>query len=709
MPMMRLRLRARRRSERGAVAILFAVLVVVLFGLAALGVDIAQQVNRKHLVIHQLDAASTAAAAQLGAQNGSIAGAVSAAMTYYAQNGEGELDPANIDFWCVVARELQDGQAPLDPPQVAPLQIPTAVQSGGVCNPDGKVNEVQWFMSSYQARPRAAGGTRSMTCSATLCAVPCALNASESNGWNAGNSLANGQKIRCNTIRVGAEEDVPFSFAPAMGIDQGSTGTQISVACAGSCGSVAPNPMDVVVVADRTLSMTEPLACTLGSGPCRDYRKDLVDGIKSMLEVMTPEQQYVALGALGPSERVRSTAESNACNATQKGLVYPSDQVSTTSKGSWVPMSFKNDYLGAASSTGTRAVNPTSKLIQAVNCLDDVDSTRETRLIDTRTALASPLKAAARYLLGKSGDENNVAALGGGSRSGTVRKVLIFETDGEPYENATTTSSSALTLDNRTDIFSKYTDFTDLGPTSTTGPALGNVVTGTPRSVSPAPPSPYDLTGTYPTSYRSGSRTYTISYRYRLSTTTTWHTRAGVGGQNACENFKDVADLAKAAGILVITIGYNLDATTMCSGSNDVGTLPSTTTTGTQTPWVSDIQPTSCRNSGGNGSQGSPYTLRTSCASDMTMTYTVPQTSKAWKAGTGPGDASVTSVLADASGGPDVPVAESTGCTGTDQIAAENSDEDLFFCAAKGQDLAPLFVTALSKVTSGVKLMRLPQ
>ena len=168
--------------------------------------------------------------------------------------------------------------------------------------------------------------------------------------------------------------------------------------------------------------------------------------------------------------------------------------------------------------------------------------------------------------------------------------------------------------------------------------------------------------------------------------------------------------MAKAAGILVITIGYNLDNTTMCSGSNAVSSsgLPSPTATATGTPWISGLTPSACRNSG-NGSQASPYTHKTSCAQDVTITYTVPQTSKAYNTNNvGPNDASVTNVLAGASGGPDKPTGASTGCTGDAQIAAENSDEDLFFCAAEGDDLAPLFVTALSKVTSGVKLIKLP-
>ena len=122
--------------------------------------------------------------------------------------------------------------------------------------------------------------------------------------------------------------------------------------------------------------------------------------------------------------------------------------------------------------------------------------------------------------------------------------------------------------------------------------------------------------------------------------------------------------------------------------------------------YISDITPSSCRQAGA-GTPANPYVPKSSCT--QTITWTVPQTTTVTTSANGSGDATVTSVLADASGGPDVPMAESTGCTGPAQIAAENSDDDLFFCAAQGQDLAPLFVTALSKVSSGVKLIRMPQ
>ncbi len=281
--------------------------------------------------------------------------------------------------------------------------------------------------------------------------------------------------------------------------------------------------------------------------------------------------------------------------------------------------------------------------------------------------------------------------------------MIIFETDGQPWENSATTASTAMSLDNRNDIFSHYTDYTT---SSYTAPAvLGNVQNGTPANVNPDPPSPYNSSSNYPATYTSGG-SHTYTYKYRLNTTATTNTRTSTGGQKACQNFKQVAELAKQAGILVITIGYNLNGSTMCSGENDVGSLPSPTTS-TGTPWISDIQPTACRQ-GGTGTQANPYTKKTSCAQNMTITYTVPQSTTTTVHSVGPGDQSVPDALADASGGPEVAAGSSNGCTNSTLIAAENSDEDLFFCAAQGQDMAPLFVTALSKVSSGVKLINLP-
>ncbi len=38
----------------------------------------------------------------------------------------------------------------------------------------------------------------------------------------------------------------------------------------------------------------------------------------------------------------------------------------------------------------------------------------------------------------------------------------------------------------------------------------------------------------------------------------------------------------------------------------------------------------------------------------------------------------------------------------------ENGDGDYFFCAASGTDMAAIFKTALGKVSTGIKLIRMP-
>ena len=55
----------RRRDESGAVAIMFALLATVLMGMAALGVDLASQVNERQKLQDAMDAGAQAGAYQL--------------------------------------------------------------------------------------------------------------------------------------------------------------------------------------------------------------------------------------------------------------------------------------------------------------------------------------------------------------------------------------------------------------------------------------------------------------------------------------------------------------------------------------------------------------------------------------------------------------------------------------------------------------------
>jgi hypothetical protein len=414
---MRLRLANRgERDERGAIAVLTAWMMVVFLAVAALGVDITTQVNQRQKLHDTIDAAAHAGAYDLPS-NG-IQARTDA--VNYAQRLDPDLTGAFTPvpvFFCVVAALAGGG--------VDTTQIPA------VCNP---------------ARALALGTPP--RCNAKICSIPCNPTAGDV----------------CNTISVTGTKPVSFSFAPAIRYTQpGSTGSVTSVACKGSCGTIPPNPMDVAVVADRTGSMN---STDIG---------DMIAGIKGMFQVMTPTQQYVALGTIGRS----SSSAPSSCESSPTG---------SDTTGPWIPVPFSADYL----TTGTKTINTSSTLVKAVNCLTNSSS--------TGTALASPMKSAARYLLGSPlYDANNLGSLP--LRNGTPRKALIFETDGQPRETAPTAGYTTLNINN--DIFSNTNDIMTVG---------------------------------------SGT-----SKRYYYD-----------GGNVACQNMIRVGAEADSKGILVITIAYNL-------------------------------------------------------------------------------------------------------------------------------------------------------
>lgn len=756
------RLMSRRRDERGAIAIIIAVLTLVIFAVAALGVDIASQVQRKHLLKNQLDAAATAAAFHLDQDTNAIRDSVTNAATYFAKNGEGTLDTSMVDFWCVVARKTNTDGTPTTPAQVAAYQIPSTTSTAGVCNPDAVSATTTWLQSQYQNRTRYDGRKFNMTCSNTLCAVPCALNASPANNWNPGNSVANNTPITCNTIRVGAEQDVPFSFAPAIGVDEGSTGSQIAVACKGSCGQVASNPMNVVVVTDRTGSMST------------DELNSLTTGVKDMLGEMAPEVQFVSLGTIG---RSKDTNRNNYENCGSVGAYSDGDNADPTKGGFWVPLKFYNNYLTSGAGS---ALNTNSSLVRAINCLASNQN--------SGTYLAAPLKAAARYSLGLTGTDtanwNVNSELNGTSRSGRIRTVIIFETDGQPYEVTPTSNprcgSPSLTTTvsgcgNGYDLFSATNRYEESTGTADTTATTSTCTSGTtPYTNSGSCPVRYPIpncatgetygtSGTYAgkcwkpltgTSYNSQTKCqntgnswgrptgsgsnacwqntgtlYTIGYKTTVNTRTTTATRSLVGGQDACKNFADVAESFKAydEDTLLITVSFGLGDNAYCSGENRIGshtgTKPgtnTTTTTGsTTTPgtlYLSDIQNTSgssvagtCRSSG-NGTAASPYVFSASnCKQNVTLVYTRNDTASRAIYINNQRDRKVTEVLAEAAGGQGIDASTADqNCADTTARAAENNDGDFYFCAAQGDDLGALFITALSQVSSGVKLINLP-
>jgi len=102
----------RRRDERGAFAILYAILAVVLLGIAALAVDIGNGVARKSDVQGQADFAALSAARLLGSQN---SGTVPSNVVAAVRDALNENRPLNNNGTCstatpcVTSADLTDG------------------------------------------------------------------------------------------------------------------------------------------------------------------------------------------------------------------------------------------------------------------------------------------------------------------------------------------------------------------------------------------------------------------------------------------------------------------------------------------------------------------------------------------------------------------------------------------------------------------------
>jgi hypothetical protein len=229
-------------------------------------------------------------------------------------------------------------------------------------------------------------------CEDGVCAAPCVP--------------AEGDK--CNTVVVTATVTVPFRFGAAVGVNSGTTQIVTSAACKGPCGALPTVPIDLVVVVDRTSSMSST---------------DLTnakDAAKAVLTNLDPAIQHVGLGLLGPSQTTptctgaNSPAKGIGGNAANYGSAYPGDLAK------WIPVGLtgtgapvNESYLNAAG-----AANPNSLIVKTINCMSSSS---------TGTNLSTPMKMARQYL----------AASG---RAG-VAKAILFETDGSPNYNSAGTAS----------------------------------------------------------------------------------------------------------------------------------------------------------------------------------------------------------------------------------------------------------------------------
>ena len=515
------------RNDEGATMVIVAVLSIVLLGAAAMAIDISRFTYQRQLTQNALESGAQAGAFYLPASpNAAIAAARSAARFVDAQSNP------TITPYCVVP------YTGVVPNTTNAKTFDTSTVSS-YCTPGVTAAQLS---TAYAA----------VRCNSVICSLPCTLI-----------SGAAPAGVSCNTLGLAETRAVNYLFGPAMKVFSASFGgsTHIAAACRGSgCAASAPNPMNVVVLTDRTGSLSDTNLTAM------------IAAIRSMLKVMTPAQQFVALSTLGPS---LPPAATTGTTCAKVGRTLPASKNNTV--GSiWVPIDFTNDYL-----TGPGVLNTTSTLTKwGLNCMDPAlgNVTKS-----SGTFLAAALKYAARYLLGI--DKNNLINLPS-TRSTPITKAIIFETDGAPQES---------------------TEFLETKP-----PAQSTFTT--------------------------------TSTQVLESNTFPWNSSA----TTACDNFKQVAARAKAQGILIITVGFNV-AGKAC------------------------------------GSQSIPAVLAAAASANSSG---VPSAASAT------GACTTTAITVN-------------GVSTTD-VAVENSDGDYFYCAAGGSDMAGIFASAFSQLVARSRFIALP-
>lgn len=344
------RIARRAAGDSGQSMVLASALMTALCGVGAITVDIGLLAHERVAVQNAVEAGALAGAQLLPSD---AAGAETVATQYVLEN-EPALPPGNlaVSFRCVVGDRDFDGLPDLG-------DIPLA------CNPGGNAS---WSV---------AGGI-----AATLC-LPV-------------------EGDICNVIVVQASTDVPFSFAGVLGIPTGTTGVRTSAACRGVCGGPPTGPVDLLIVIDRTGSMS--------SADITNAR----NAARAILGLYNPELQWVGLGLTGPS---RTSTTCSGGNSPAAARAASSAQYATAN---WIPVGLSGvgapvnqSYLNP---DGT--VNNSSLLGKAITCFDTSS---------TGTNLATPMQRATDYLL-TNGRPN-------------AKKGIIIQTDGSPnYSGAGTPS-----------------------------------------------------------------------------------------------------------------------------------------------------------------------------------------------------------------------------------------------------------------------------
>jgi Flp pilus assembly protein TadG len=172
-----------------------------------------------------------------------------------------------------------------------------------------------------------------------------------------------GKGIPCNpvnTIVVQEQATVPMFFAKVLGINS----VTIKAKSTASMSGGTPYPLDVMIVLDRTGSMSED--CSAGT----DKMNCAKQGVLAFLGAMRPSVDKIGLAVLPPATSVGSRCNT-AQNTYYDNSGYP-----------YVIVPLSNDFRTSDSGP----LNPSSNLVSTVNCLKAGGITAYAKAIDKAQA-----------------------------------------------------------------------------------------------------------------------------------------------------------------------------------------------------------------------------------------------------------------------------------------------------------------------------------
>ena len=181
-------------------------------------------------------------------------------------------------------------------------------------------------------------------------------------------------------LKVTVRDRVRTFFAPAIGIDT------LSMTRSATAQYEAPEPLDMVIVLDRTGSMNPT------------ELQNAKNAAKGVLGFLDPSLEHVALGVLGPS------STTTACANGAFGLYAGSE---SAPGADWVPAPHPAGPPSSDYQLSNGTLNPNSQLVKTIDCLATAN----------RTNLGEPIRQAHQYLdaHGRTGARQGILLLSDGA------------------------------------------------------------------------------------------------------------------------------------------------------------------------------------------------------------------------------------------------------------------------------------------------------